>query len=168
VNILRPGSGVGGHFIANDPWFIVADGKEDARIIKAAREINNMKPAWVIGKIEKIAAEFRKSTDKKPRIACLGITYKPDVDDLRESSSFYIVQNLIEKGLDIIICEPNIRKHSNLKLSTTADAIAQADIVVFLVAHKEFRGLEIPKDKTVLDVCGINSKYGRTRLAEKN
>jgi UDP-N-acetyl-D-mannosaminuronic acid dehydrogenase len=159
INILKPGSGVGGHCIAIDPWFIVADGKEDARIIRTAREINNNKPFWVVNKVELAANDFKKAHGKNPRIACMGVAFKPDIDDLRESPSLHIVQNLIAKGLDILIAEPNIKSHKNLKLTPFDEAVKQADIILILVAHKEFKTMKISEGKIVIDICGVRSTY---------
>jgi UDP-N-acetyl-D-mannosaminuronic acid dehydrogenase len=159
INILKPGSGVGGHCIAIDPWFIVAEGKEDARIIRTAREINNNKPLWVINKVEKAAAEFRQKNNRDPKVACMGIAFKPNIDDLRESPSLFIVNSLIKRGLDILVAEPNVKKHNNLKLTEYQEAIKQADIILFLVAHKEFKTVLVQEGKTVLDICGIRSNY---------
>lgn len=159
INILKPGSGVGGHCIAIDPWFIVADAKEDARIIRTAREINNYKPLWVTKKVEQAAREFKKSNNREPKIACMGVAFKPNIDDLRESPSLSIANELINKGLNIVVAEPNINNHNNLKLIDYKEAINQADIVLFLVAHKEFKTVDIPKGKLIIDVCGIRSKY---------
>jgi UDP-N-acetyl-D-mannosaminuronic acid dehydrogenase len=159
INILKPGSGVGGHCIAIDPWFIVAEGKEDARIIRTAREINNSKPLWVIDKVEQAAMAFKNAKDKNPKIACMGIAFKPDIDDLRESPSLFITQQLISKGMEVIISEPNISNHKSLKLTEYNDAVKQGDIILFLVAHKEFKSVRIQQEKIVLDICGVRSKF---------
>jgi UDP-N-acetyl-D-mannosaminuronic acid dehydrogenase len=159
INILKPGSGVGGHCIAIDPWFIVAEGKEDAKIIRTAREINNRKPLWVIEKVLKAMKEFKDQNKKEPRVACMGIAFKPDIDDLRESPSLFIAQQLIAKGIDPIICEPNIKHPKALTITGIREAVNQADIIVFLVSHKEFKTLEIPAKKVIIDICGVKSKY---------
>jgi UDP-N-acetyl-D-mannosaminuronic acid dehydrogenase len=159
INILKPGSGVGGHCIAVDPWFIVAEGKEDARIIRTAREINNRKPEWVIEKIQKEVDQFKSRKGLEPKVACFGIAFKPDIDDLRESPSLHIVNQLLLKGLGIIVAEPNIKTHKTIKITDYKEAAAEADIIVFLVAHKEFKHLEISDDKIVIDICGVKSKY---------
>jgi UDP-N-acetyl-D-mannosaminuronic acid dehydrogenase len=159
INILKPGSGVGGHCIAIDPWFIVADGKEDARIIRTAREINNYKPKWVIRKVEKAVAEFKKTNSREPRIACLGIAFKPNIDDLRESPSLHIAEELLGSGLDVMVVEPNIKNHKSLKITDYNVAVEQADIILFLVAHKEFKTVKVAEDKIIIDICGIRSKF---------
>jgi len=159
INILKPGSGVGGHCIAIDPWFIVAEGKEDARIIRTAREINNRKPLWVVDKVVAAINEFTKKKGHAPKLAVMGIAFKPDIDDLRESPSLFIAKQLIAKGIDLMIAEPNIKNHSKLKLTEYQEAANTADIVLFLVSHKEFKNMKISEDKTVIDICGVTNKY---------
>jgi UDP-N-acetyl-D-mannosaminuronic acid dehydrogenase len=137
VNILQPGTGVGGHCIAVDPWFIVSEFKEKAKIIRAAREINNYKTEWVIEKIKNTALEFELKEGRKPKIACLGLAFKPDIDDLRESPAVYVALSLIQEDLDVSFVEPNLEKHRNFKLVKLDIALKNSDIVVYLVAHKE-------------------------------
>ncbi len=158
VNILQPGAGVGGHCIAVDPWFIVHAGGEDAKIIRTAREVNTYKTEWVIEKIKNEALKFENQTGKKAKVACMGLAFKPDIDDLRESPALYITRRLITDGLDVLAVEPNIEKFDDFEILDYETAIKEADIVVFLVAHKEFKDLET-ENKNVLDFCGvINSK----------
>jgi UDP-N-acetyl-D-mannosaminuronic acid dehydrogenase len=159
INILKPGSGVGGHCIAVDPWFLVAGAKDEARIIRTAREINNFKPKWVVNKIEQSIKSYKEKNNKTPLIACMGIAFKPDIDDLRESPSLEIVNELINKKHNIIVVEPNIKEHKNLKLINYAEAVKKADIIVFLVAHKEFKSLKIDESKSVIDICGVKSRF---------
>jgi len=159
INILKPGSGVGGHCIAIDPWFIVSEGKEDAKIIRTAREINNRKPRWVVEKVTDAAKDFKVRHNREPKIACMGIAFKPDIDDLRESPSLQIAQDLVANGFDVIVCEPNIKKHKSLKLTPCEEAIHQADVIVFLVSHKEFKTVNLPDNKVIIDICGIRSKF---------
>lgn len=159
INILKPGSGVGGHCIAIDPWFIVAEGKEDAKIIRTAREINNRKPKWVIEKIEQAIEEFKQKNKKEPIVACMGIAFKPDIDDLRESPALHIAQELNAKGINVLIAEPNVKKHPNLTITEYTEAMAKSDIIVFLVAHKQFKDLNIPADKVLIDICGVRNPY---------
>ncbi|MFH0709984.1 MAG: UDP-N-acetyl-D-mannosamine dehydrogenase [Pseudomonadota bacterium] len=154
VNILQPGAGVGGHCIAVDPWFIVHKGGADAKIIRAAREVNNYKTEWVIQKIKDRAQNFETLHGKKAKIACMGIAFKPDIDDLRESPALYIVQRLLADGIDVLAVEPNIENHSSFPIVDTAVAVDEADIVVFLVKHKVFKYLSI-SDKEVLDFCSV-------------
>ena len=153
VNILSPGCGVGGHCIAVDPWFIVHAGGNDAKLIKTAREVNNYKMQWVVKKIRNTALKFELESGKKPKIACMGLAFKPDIDDLRESPAVLVTRDLIQGGFDILVIEPNIKSHKDFEIINYEKAIDIADIVVFLVAHKEFKGLKIQKQ--FLDFCGI-------------
>lgn len=153
VNILNPGCGVGGHCIAVDPWFIVHSGGEEAKLIKSAREVNNYKTQWVIEKIKNVALKFELANHKKAKIACLGLAFKPDIDDLRESPALAITKQLITDGADILAVEPNINSHNDLEIYDFKTAIEIADIVVFLVAHKEFKELKIQAE--ILDFCGV-------------
>ncbi len=157
VNILQPGVGVGGHCIAVDPWFIVYAAKEEAKIIKTAREVNSYKTQWVIEKIKNSALEFELQHKKKPKIACMGLAFKPDIDDLRESPALYITKSLQELGLDIIAVEPNINSSKEFLLKDYNEAIKEADIIAFLVAHKEFKNFDFDSNnKIILDFCGIS------------
>jgi len=155
VNVLQPGAGVGGHCIAVDPWFIVHAAKEaniEANIIRTAREINTYKTEWAIEKIKSEALEFEVANGRKARVACMGLAFKPDIDDLRESPALYITKRLITDGLDVIAVEPNIRTHKEFEIVEYKKAIEEADVVTFLVAHKEFKILQV---ETKLDFCGI-------------
>jgi len=157
VEILKPGPGVGGHCIAVDPWFIVSDFKDEAKIIRQARMTNNYKREWVIGKIKNAASEFRKKNKRAAVIACMGLAYKPDIDDLRESPAFEIVQDLLKMKYNVLASEPNVSHHPGIQLTDSARAVRQADIIVFLVAHKEFKRLALKKEKVVLDYCGVRN-----------
>lgn len=153
VNILQPGAGVGGHCIAVDPWFIVHAGGETAKIIKTAREVNTYKTEWAIEKIKNAALKFEVKNGRKAKVACMGLSFKPDIDDLRESPAIYIVKKLKSEGLHILAVEPNIESHKEFEIVEYKEALKQADIVTFLVGHKEFKNLKI---KTDLDFCGVN------------
>ena len=153
VNILNPGCGVGGHCIAVDPWFIVHAGGYEARLIKSAREVNNHKAEWSIEKIKNAALKFELQNGRKPKVACMGLAFKPDIDDLRESPALNITRRLIADGVDVIAVEPNIKAHKDFEIADYKKAIEISDIIVFLVGHKEFKGLKIEKE--VLDFCGI-------------
>lgn len=155
VNVLRPGAGVGGHCIAVDPWFIVHGGGDDAKIIRSAREVNTQKTEWVINKIKKAANEFEETNNRKAVVACMGLAFKPDIDDLRESPALYITRKLIADGLNVLAVEPNIKKFNDFDLTNYKEASEKADIVAFLVAHKEFKTLNVKAD---LDFCGILNK----------
>ena len=155
VNILKPGAGVGGHCIAVDPWFIVHAGGEDARLIRTAREVNTYKTEWVIEKIKNEALMFEASQGKEPVIACLGLAFKPDIDDLRESPALYITQRLMQDtAFKVLPVEPNITSYEAFEIYDYEDAIEKADIVAILVAHKEFRTIQTAQ-KIVLDFSGI-------------
>jgi UDP-N-acetyl-D-mannosaminuronic acid dehydrogenase len=156
VNILQPGTGVGGHCIAVDPWFIVSQDPDNSRIIKTAREINDSKPEWVVDKIKAAADSM---TTKK--VACLGLAFKPDIDDLRESPAVRVVESLIEQGYDVFCVEPNINEHKKYNLIDIKKAIAEFDVIVLLVKHKEFSSnmiLTELENKGALDFCGTFSK----------
>ena len=152
VNVLNPGAGVGGHCIAVDPWFIVHAGGEDAKIIRTAREINTYKTEWTIEKIKNEALKFEVKSGRKAKVACMGLAFKPNIDDLRESPALYITRQLVSEGLDILAVEPNIDQFSEFDIVDYRKAIDEADIVTFLVGHKEFQGLDI---ETNLDFCGV-------------
>ena len=152
VNILQPGTGVGGHCIAVDPWFIVSDFKKEAVLIKNAREINSYKTNWVIEKIKSTALQFELDNKRKPTIALMGMAFKPDIDDLRESPALLVADTLLDDGeFKLHLVEPNLKEST--KYNLVAYKNINADIVAFLVAHKEFKGFET--DAIELDFCGI-------------
>jgi len=154
VNILQPSAGVGGHCIAVDPWFIVHAGGDDAKIIRTAREVNSYKTKWVIEKVKNKALEFEKKNGKKPIIACMGLAFKPNIDDLRESPALYITKRLMADGLDILAVEPNINSFDEFEIVKYQEAIKRADLFVFLVGHREFKNIKV-KDMENLDFCGV-------------
>jgi UDP-N-acetyl-D-mannosaminuronic acid dehydrogenase len=151
VNILQPGTGVGGHCIAVDPWFIVSAFPKEAKIIRAAREINNYKTEWVIEKIKNKALHFKINHNREPIIACLGLAFKPNIDDLRESPALHVTKSLINESLTVLPVEPNISKHEDFDIYNLLDAIEKADIIVMLVGHKEFKELSVNDNKVILD-----------------
>lgn len=157
VNILQPGCGVGGHCIAVDPYFIVSDYPLESRIIGKAREVNNHKAFWCAEKINEVKKEFQLKNNKTPKIALMGIAFKPNIDDLRESPAKYIVQRVLQDANDeeYFIVEPNITEHNIFKITPYKEAVEKADIIVFLVAHDQFKNLEVDNQKIVLDFCGI-------------
>jgi UDP-N-acetyl-D-mannosaminuronic acid dehydrogenase len=161
VNILQPGCGVGGHCIAVDPYFIVSDYPMESKIIGTAREVNNYKSFWCAEKIQNEKLQFELKFGRKPVTALMGLAFKPNIDDLRESPAKYIAQKVLQKSNndEHFIVEPNIDTHSVYKLTDYKEAINKADIVVFLVAHKEFLGINISNNKIVLDFCGINKLH---------
>jgi len=154
VNILRPGVGVGGHCIAVDPWFLITQYPEESKLMRTAREVNLYKTEWVISKIKEEAKKFEEIHGRRPKIACLGLTYKPDIDDLRESPALYIVRRLAEEEYDVLPVEPNIKKMEEFRLYSIDKAIKESDIIVFLVAHKAFKDLG-GLAKITLDFCGV-------------
>jgi UDP-N-acetyl-D-mannosaminuronic acid dehydrogenase len=163
VNILQPGPGVGGHCIAVDPWFIVDRSPEEARIIRTAREVNNLKPDWVIGKVEEAVQASKVAGVARPQVAVLGLTFKPDIDDLRESPALEIAARLMARGdAELRLVEPNIAQLP-AKLGGGAPApldvaLADADVVVVLVAHREFADLrDRLGTQRVIDAVGITS-----------
>lgn len=157
VNILNPGPGVGGHCIAVDPWFIVSACPDRARLIETARRVNDSKPAHVIEQVRERAARFRK-----PIIACLGLAFKADVDDLRESPALSIAERLAQEyGEDLIVCEPHVKElprslAGKAKLELAEEAIQKADIVVLLVDHRPFKRLSrrVLDQRVVIDTRG--------------
>lgn len=157
VNILQPGAGVGGHCIAVDPWFIVASDPENARLIRTAREVNNHKAVWVIDQIVSAAAKASARTGRKPRVACLGLSFKPDIDDLRESPAVHVVATLQSQGFDVLAVEPNIASHDRFILTSLPHALEQADVIAILVKHRQFVELAATgafDAAVVLDFCG--------------
>lgn len=153
VNILKPGPGVGGHCIAVDPWFIVSAFPSESGLIRQAREVNLFKTEWVIKKIEKAAADFKKKNKRDAIIACMGLAYKPDIDDLRESPAMEIFLHLKKKKFNVLAVEPNLMDAKKLRLNSVEDALRRADLIVFLVRHKEFITLPT-RGNMVLDFCG--------------
>ena len=163
VNILQPGPGVGGHCIAVDPWFIVASAPEEARIIRMAREVNDAKPEWVLARVHQAVAEHALNSDQPAKIACFGLAFKPNIDDLRESPALNIVNRLGETySGDLIVVEPFVRSlpdslADKAELMGAQESLATADIVVLLVDHDDFKAMPVPKraDLTVIDTRGI-------------
>lgn len=155
VNILQPGVGVGGHCIAVDPWFIVSSFPEEATIIKTAREVNLRKTDWVVDQVMAHIAQLNKDLGRAPKVACMGLAFKPNVDDLRESPAIEVVERLHGKDLELLVVEPNIDEHESYTLYNYSDAIKEADLVVFLTAHKEFKKIGTAElaHKSTLDFC---------------
>ncbi|OZA42168.1 MAG: UDP-N-acetyl-D-mannosamine dehydrogenase [Polynucleobacter sp. 17-46-58] len=170
VNILQPGAGVGGHCIAVDPWFIVSDNPENSELIRTAREVNDKKPEWVAEKVMLAVAKYMQENPFKKAeeviIACFGLTFKPDIDDLRESPALAITKMIAAKHLgQVWAIEPHIedlpRSLDNLlSLQTVDEAILRADILVMLVDHSQFKAVEIDRIecKIIVDTRGIWSK----------
>ncbi len=160
VNILQPGCGVGGHCIAVDPYFITAAFPKEAKIIAQAREINNFKAQWCAEKVKNAMLEFELKNHHKPVVAMMGLAFKPNIDDLRESPAKRITTEVMQSrnNAKLLVVEPNIQEHNVFKLTPYREAYERADIVVFLTAHNEFKQLEWREDKVILDFCGIFKK----------
>jgi len=160
VNILQPGCGVGGHCIAVDPYFITAEFPMESKIIGQAREINNYKSFWCAEKVQNEMLKFELEHHYKPCVAMMGLAFKPNIDDLRESPAKYIVTKVMQScnNANILVVEPNVKEHNVFKLTDYRDAYEKADIIVFLTAHDPFKALEYREDKVILDFCGIFKK----------
>jgi len=160
VNILSPGPGVGGHCIAVDPWFIIAASPANAKVIKAAREVNDGKPDTVVEKVKVAARKLRA-----PVIACFGLSYKRDIDDLRESPAMHIVESLARQNVgQLLIVEPNLKslpeslaQAESVRLVDIKEAMAEADVILLLVDHRQFKRIDrdLLKPKIVIDTRGI-------------
>ena len=160
VNILQPGCGVGGHCIAVDPYFITADFPMESKIIASAREINNYKSFWCAEKIQNEMLKFELANGRKPWVAMMGLAFKPNIDDLRESPAKGIATKVMQScnNAQLLIVEPNVEEHNVFKLTNYKEAYEKADIVVFLVNHREFAELNYREDVQVLDFCGTFKK----------
>jgi UDP-N-acetyl-D-mannosaminuronic acid dehydrogenase len=153
VNILSPGPGVGGHCLAVDPWFVVWSAPDETRLIRTARQVNDSKVDWVVERVKERAQRFRD-----PIIGCLGLTYKENIDDLRESPALAITRKLRELfGDAVLACEPNVRAVDGVSLVPLEELLVCADILVALVPHREFKRLdpELLKDRILIDTCGV-------------
>lgn len=159
VNILNPGPGVGGHCIAVDPWFLISSAPAKTAVMSAARKVNEEKPHHVLQSIRRQVERFRR-----PVVACLGLSFKPDIDDLRESPALHITQRLAEEDINLIVVEPHLAAlpksladRPNVSAMTFDHAVREADVVVLLVAHSEFK--TPPRDvllsRVVIDTVGL-------------
>lgn len=161
VNILQPGCGVGGHCIAVDPYFISSAFPNEAKIIAQARSINNYKSEWCVEKAKNAILSFELENGKKPQVALMGLAFKPNIDDLRESPAMKIANHLVAEMPDVKfnIVEPNISSHTDFDIVDFQTAFEQSDIVVYLTAHKQFFMLpQEANDKLILDFCGVIKK----------
>lgn len=161
VNILQPGCGVGGHCIAVDPYFISSAFPTEAKIIAQARSINNYKSEWCVEKAKNAIISFELENGKKPQVALMGLAFKPNIDDLRESPAMKIANHLVTEMPDVKfnIVEPNISSHPDFDIVDFQTAFEQSDIVVYLTAHKQFFMLpQEANDKLILDFCGVIKK----------
>ena len=157
VNILQPGCGVGGHCIAVDPYFITAEFPAESQLIGKTREINNYKSFWCAEKVKNAMLEYELKNHRKPIVAMMGLAFKPNIDDLRESPAKYVTTKVMQNcnNATIFVVEPNVKEHNVFKLTDYEEAYDKADIVVFMVAHDLFTSLPYRKDKVILDFCGI-------------
>jgi len=160
VNILQPGSGVGGHCIAVDPYFITSAFPMESQIIGKARELNNYKAFWCAEKTQVTMKQFELENGREPVVALMGLAFKPNIDDLRESPAKYIATKVMQghNNADFLIVEPNIEDHKVFKLTDYKEAYESADIVVMLVAHNQFKELSWRDDKVILDFAGVFRK----------
>ena len=152
VNILQPGCGVGGHCIAVDPYFIISHYPEQSKMIAKAREINNYKSLWCVEKIKNERLQFEKKNRRKPLIALMGLAFKPNIDDLRESPAKYIIQQLLNNSNDgnFLVVEPNIKWYNNHRLTDFEEACENADGVVIMTEWNEFRGISLSYLKSLM------------------
>lgn len=157
VNILWPGCGVGGHCIAVDPYFITSEFPMESRMIGTARQVNNYKAFWCAEKVQNEMLRFELNNGRKPSVAMMGLAFKPDIDDLRESPAKHIVAKVMQScnNADIMVVEPNVESHNVYKLTDYKEAFEKADIVVYLVAHTPFKSLPKDSNKIILDFCGV-------------
>lgn len=157
VNILDPGCGVGGHCIAVDPWFIASSDPINSGLIQKARITNDNKAKWVVDKIIKESIKLKKRFNKNIVIGIFGLSYKANVEDVRESPAIYISRELIKNDEKLIICEPNLDKFEEFDLYHKDYLIKNSDLLVFLVGHKDFINIDL-KGKPFLDFCGLRNQ----------
>ncbi len=156
VNILQPGPGVGGHCIAVDPWFLVSMDEDNSKLIRRAREVNISKEHWAVDKVKAVCDNIDKEKSDI-KVACLGLAFKPDIDDLRESPAIRIVDDLKGRGYEVICVEPNIVSHDRFNLFDLEDVLNIADVIVVLVNHSEFQVPNIKNkllERNAIDLCG--------------
>lgn len=161
VNILQPGTGVGGHCIAVDPWFLVDANPENAELIAQARHTNDSKPAWVVSKIQEAVQVSAKHGDEQFVIGCLGLAFKPNIDDVRGSPALQVVQQLIDSGHSVLAVDPYVKFDGNMPMCDLKSVFQKVDLLVILVAHDDFRGVyeeAAVADIEVLDFSGMRRK----------
>ncbi len=154
VNILKPGCGVGGHCIAVDPWFIVYENENESQLIHTSRKVNNRKTEWVIEKIIDEVNNIKIESNNLPKLCCLGLTFKANVDDCRQSPALKIAQKLLSKNLDVTCCDPNLKEIDSIVLSSLQNCLKKCDFFICLVEHDEFKKINFG-NKKVIDFCGL-------------
>ena len=157
VNILTPGCGVGGHCIAVDPYFLISNFPDETGLLQQARKVNTNKTRWCITKIKQSINDFELKHKRRPKVALMGLAFKPDIDDLRESPAIDIVSEIMKlsNNTEIMISEPNLTQHQIFNLTDFNQSFRDADIVVFLVAHTPFKTLPKNTGKIILNFCGV-------------
>tara|TARA_B100000212_G_scaffold317287_1_gene272826 strand:+ start:23769 stop:24977 length:1209 start_codon:yes stop_codon:yes gene_type:complete len=158
VNILNPGCGVGGHCIAVDPWFIASALPDKTPLIQTARRVNISKSNWVVNRIIIKINEMKKDLNRDPKVICLGMSYKPDIDDFRESPALSIVKNLYELNVNLKVCEPYMTHHKDFNLISVKDIFHESDLLILLVSHSCFKKLDF-NNIEILDFCGLTNNY---------
>jgi UDP-N-acetyl-D-mannosaminuronic acid dehydrogenase len=157
VNILQPGCGVGGHCIAVDPYFITSRFPTESKLISTARAVNLFKTKWCVNQIRKAQIEFIQKNSSKPIIALMGLAFKPNIDDLRESPALQIALEFKQKE-DLLLTrfvEPNIESSEHFTITNYHEAMLESDIIVFLVNHKEFASIKVLDSKQIIDLSGV-------------
>ena len=137
---------------------MVAKDPNNARLIHAARNVNDYKTEWVIAQISEQLKQLHLTLKRKPKVACFGLAFKPDIDDLRESPALLVAEKVSQMDCDLLVVEPNIDYHDSFTLSEPLKGYDSADLLIFLVKHRQFIDLvkrTNPSGKTVLDYCGI-------------
>lgn len=158
VDILQPGPGVGGHCIAVDPWFIISKDLKNSRLIKTGREVNNHKTDWVINEIKVAVEKYTLERGEKPKIICMGLTFKPNIGDIRESPAIRVVEQLKTEGFEVVAVEPNLKSHSSIGLVEVGVINTDEAVVAILVNHREFNDCLIKERLrliSALDFCGL-------------
>lgn len=158
VNILSPGVGVGGHCIAVDPWFLVSSSPDQARLIRQARLSNLGKTDWVIARIRERINQLSTQLGRQPKVGCLGLAFKPDIDDLRESPALQVVRAIAQSHNNLLVVEPNLSSSEEFLLVDLKKCCAEADLIIVLVKHQEFlipENRKMIQESEILDFCGL-------------
>lgn len=168
VQVLQPGVGVGGHCVAVDPWFLINSRPDIARMMRVARDVNDSRASWIVAIISQAVKDLveAEGPDYVPKVACLGLTYKANSSDLRESRALVIYRELVSLGLDVFAVEPNVEEYEDVKIIDGFSSPLAADIVVGLVNHREFYDLDFSQlgKGRFLDFCGLGAQGAPRRL----